>query len=63
MSQEIVYSNKTCHARGIVTRGKFIYVSTNTSKVYKINPENGKSKEILLTKAEKSGEFRDIEFS
>lgn len=63
LSQEIVYSNKTCHARGIVTRGKFIYVSTNTSKVFKINPVNGKSREIVLYREEKPGEFRDIEFS
>jgi len=62
-SQVIKYSVDKCHARGIKSHRKFIYVSTNTSKVYKINPENGKSKEILLTKAEKSGEFRDIEFS
>jgi hypothetical protein len=62
-SQEIFYSKDKCHARGITTHGKFIYVSTNTRKVFKINPVNGKSKEIVINKNEKSGEFRDIEFS
>lgn len=62
-SQEIVFSKEKCHARGIVCQGNFIYVSTNTSKVFKINPVNGKSTEIVTNKVEKSGEFRDIEFS
>ena len=63
MGQEIVLSKEKCHARGITTHGKFIYVSTNTSKVFKINPVNGKSKEIQVYKIQKSGEFRDIEYS
>jgi photosystem II stability/assembly factor-like uncharacterized protein len=63
ISQEIPYSKDKCHARGIIVHGKFIYVSTNTGKVYKIHPLSGKSNEIELNKTPNLGEFRDIEFS
>jgi photosystem II stability/assembly factor-like uncharacterized protein len=62
-SQEILFSKDKCHARGIVSNGKYIYVSTNTCKIFRINPKNGKSKEILIREKQKLGEFRDIEFS
>lgn len=63
MGQEVLFSKEKCHARGIVSYGKFIYVSTNTCKVIRINPVNGKSKEIPVREIQKAGEFRDIEFS
>lgn len=62
-SQEIAFSKEKCHARGIISKGEFIYVSTNTCKIFKINSINGKSKEIKLNQNHKKGEFRDIEFS
>jgi hypothetical protein len=62
-SQELQFSTEKCHARGIVTKGDFIYIATNTAKVFRINPKKGKSKEIYLKSSNKSGEFRDIEFS
>ena len=62
-SQEIQFFKEKCHARGLISKGKYIYVSTNTCKVFKINPKNGKSKEIEINKVQKSGEFRDIELT
>lgn len=58
--EEIVYTTKNCHARGITADKSFIYVSTNDGKVFKINPKTKKS--IQLNNFDNTGgELRDIE--
>ena len=58
--EEIVYSTKNCHARGITADKSFIYVSANDGSVYKINPKTKKSVQ-LVNLDNTGGELRDIE--
>ena len=47
--EEIVYTTKNCHARGITADKSFIYVSTNDGKVFKINPKTKKSIQLTIS--------------
>ena len=58
--EEIVYSTRKCHARGITSDKSFIYVSTNDGYVFKINPKTKKSVQ-LINFNHTGGELRDIE--
>jgi photosystem II stability/assembly factor-like uncharacterized protein len=58
--EEIVYSTKNCHARGITADKSFIYVSTNDGSVFKINPKTKISVELIHLN-NSGGELRDIE--
>jgi hypothetical protein len=58
--EEIVFSERKCHARGITSDKSFIYVSTNDGYVFKINPKTKKSVQ-LINVVHTGGELRDIE--
>jgi hypothetical protein len=58
--EEVFFSKKKCHARGITADFNFIYVSTNIGTVIKIKPESKKYWTLFDTKKSK-GELRDIE--
>jgi hypothetical protein len=60
---ELKFSDLNCHARGIISVNKAIFLSTNIGKVYKINPKNGKFKEVDIYNGKISGELRDVDFS
>lgn len=61
--EEIIYSDLDCHARGIATNKKWIFVSTNIGKVYQINPKTKKVKNLKISKEKINVELRDMEFS
>ncbi|MCF8407417.1 MAG: hypothetical protein K9G36_00475 [Crocinitomicaceae bacterium] len=58
--EEIVYTTRKCHARGITADKSYIYVSTNDGSVFKINPKTKKSVELIYLN-NSGGELRDIE--
>ncbi len=60
VAEEIVFTDKKCHARGIAADKSTIYVSTNDGSVFKINPKTKKSVELIKLN-HSGGELRDIE--